>query len=76
MKFLRYEYEGKTSYGILNGKTVCPVEGDIFGKFSVCETGVSLSEVKLILITSAIPFENCLSGKVFKRSGSMITFLG
>ena len=49
MKFLRYEYEGKTSYGVLKGETVYPVAGDIFTGFTVKEAGVSLSEVKLLV---------------------------
>lgn len=49
MKFLRYEYEGKNSYGVLKGETVYPVAGDIFTGFTVKEVGVSLSEVKLLV---------------------------
>ncbi len=49
MKVLRYEYEGKTSYGILKDDMVYPVTGDIFEDFAVCDAGVSLSCVKLLV---------------------------
>lgn len=49
MKVLRYEYEGKTSYGVLKGETVYPVSGNIFADYTVAETGISLSSVKLLV---------------------------
>ncbi|MBQ2695902.1 MAG: fumarylacetoacetate hydrolase family protein [Clostridia bacterium] len=49
MKFLRYAYEGKTSYGVLQKETVYPVEGDIYTSYTVGAAGVALQDVTLLV---------------------------
>jgi 2-keto-4-pentenoate hydratase/2-oxohepta-3-ene-1,7-dioic acid hydratase in catechol pathway len=48
MKYVRYQFEGKTSYGVLDGDTVREIEGGLFGDQR--ETGLSakLDSVKLL----------------------------
>ncbi len=48
MKYIRYRFQGKTSYGILDGNTVREIHGGLFGDRS--ETGVSakLDSVELL----------------------------
>jgi len=40
MKYIRYRYEGKTSYGVLDGKSIKEIDGGLFG--DKLETGVSI----------------------------------
>jgi 2-keto-4-pentenoate hydratase/2-oxohepta-3-ene-1,7-dioic acid hydratase in catechol pathway len=48
MKYVRYSYQGKTFYGVLDGETVKEISGGLFGARG--ETGVkrSLSSVRLV----------------------------
>ncbi len=48
MNIVRYSYEGKTSCGVLSGKTVHQVKGSIFGKLERTGTKYGLSKVKLL----------------------------
>ena len=49
MKFLRYEADGKTFYGVLKGDRVHPVTGNIFETYTVAEEGVSLNSVRVLV---------------------------
>ncbi len=49
MKFLRYTANGKTSYGVLQGDMVHPVEGNIFENYTVAERGIALSTVQVLV---------------------------
>ena len=46
--FVRYEMAGETSYGILDGPTITPIYGDIFGKHSLTNESVALASVTLL----------------------------
>lgn len=48
MKIYRYKHKNKSSYGILKGEVLFPVEGSIFGEFEIKEQGVPISEVLLL----------------------------
>ena len=49
MKFLRYEYDGATSYGILKEDKVYPVSGNIFETYTVAEAGIPFGAVQLLV---------------------------
>lgn len=46
-KYVRYEQNGQTSYGILDGETIQPISGDLFGDHSPSGEKVELSTVNL-----------------------------
>lgn len=46
-RYVRYEHEGKTAYGILDGETITPIEGDLFGARKPSGETVALGEVRL-----------------------------
>jgi 2-keto-4-pentenoate hydratase/2-oxohepta-3-ene-1,7-dioic acid hydratase in catechol pathway len=48
VKIYRYKHKNKSSYGILKGEVLFPVEGSIFGEFEIKEQGVPISEVLLL----------------------------
>lgn len=48
MKYLRYNYNGNESYGILDGNTVKRVKGDIFGEYEILDETVILDDVELL----------------------------
>ena len=48
MKIYRYKHASKTHYGILEGDTLFPVDGNIFRKFRVRKTGVPIGDVILL----------------------------
>jgi 2-keto-4-pentenoate hydratase/2-oxohepta-3-ene-1,7-dioic acid hydratase in catechol pathway len=48
VKYVRYEQRGKISYGILEGETIKPLRGDLFGNRAETGTKVKLREVKLL----------------------------
>ncbi|MCH8871024.1 MAG: fumarylacetoacetate hydrolase family protein [Chloroflexi bacterium] len=52
MRWVRYEADGKTSYGILNGEEISEVSGNPFESYSETGTTRTLGSVKLL-----IPFE-------------------
>ncbi|MCH8827442.1 MAG: DUF2437 domain-containing protein, partial [Chloroflexi bacterium] len=52
MRWVRYEADGNTSYGILNGEKISEVSGSPFETYSETGTTRSLDSVKLL-----IPFE-------------------
>jgi 2-keto-4-pentenoate hydratase/2-oxohepta-3-ene-1,7-dioic acid hydratase in catechol pathway len=47
-KYVRYSYEGQTSYGILEGETIRELEGDLFVSPSATGRTVELSAVELL----------------------------
>lgn len=48
MRYLRYEYEGEIRYGVLEEGAIRPLEGEIFGEYTLDKSGPELSEVKLL----------------------------
>lgn len=48
MKFVRYESQGKTAYGILNESKILELEGDIFGDYHQTGKELSLDGIKLL----------------------------
>lgn len=48
MKYARYEREGAVNYGLVEGNTVCRLEGDIFGEYKVTGESYQLSDVRLL----------------------------
>jgi len=56
MKFVRFEKNGKTSYGVLENDTISRIEGDIFGEYKILEEKYILDEVKLLA--------PCMPGKI------------
>ncbi len=47
-KYVRYEHEGKTSYGLLEGETVREIGGDLFGDHTPTGKNAPLADVKLL----------------------------
>ena len=52
MRWVRYEADGKTSFGILNGDQISEVTGSPFDSYGETGTTRSMDSVKLL-----IPFE-------------------
>lgn len=48
VKYARFEYNGKTQYGIVEGKSVNLIKGDLFGDWSKTKKIIPLSDVKLL----------------------------
>jgi len=48
MKYIRYRYQGKTSYGILDGSTVREISGGLFGDRKAAGASADLSSVELL----------------------------
>lgn len=46
-RFVRFEHNGTISYGVLDGETIRPITGDLFGDRTPTGATVKLSEVKL-----------------------------
>jgi 2-keto-4-pentenoate hydratase/2-oxohepta-3-ene-1,7-dioic acid hydratase in catechol pathway len=49
MKYVRYRYQGATSYGILDGETVKQISGGLFGDRAMTGVSTSLRDVHLLL---------------------------
>lgn len=49
MKILRYTYQGKTGCGVLKGRLVYPVIGNVFSDFAIADAGIPLSAVQLLV---------------------------
>lgn len=47
-RYVRFELGGEVSYGLLEGETVRPIQGDIFGEHRVLTEGHPLSSVRLL----------------------------
>jgi 2-keto-4-pentenoate hydratase/2-oxohepta-3-ene-1,7-dioic acid hydratase in catechol pathway len=46
-RYVRYEYQGKTTFGLLDGDQIREIDGDLFGRRAENGTERKLSEVKL-----------------------------
>ncbi len=46
-KYVRYEHQGKTSYGLLEGDSIQEIEGGLFGDHTPTGKTVALADVKL-----------------------------
>jgi len=51
--FVRYEHEGRISYGALQGERIQEIEGDLFGPHQPTDRWVALGDVKLLPPTPA-----------------------
>ncbi len=49
--FVRYEHQGRTSYGLLDGERIREIDGDLFGTHSLSGRELSLSDVRLLAPT-------------------------
>jgi 2-keto-4-pentenoate hydratase/2-oxohepta-3-ene-1,7-dioic acid hydratase in catechol pathway len=47
-RYVRYEYRGAISYGILDGAGISPIKGDLFAGATQTETRIDLKEVRLL----------------------------
>ena len=47
-KFVRYEHQGKTSYGILDGAVISQIQGGLFGGGTQTAARIGLNEVRLL----------------------------
>jgi len=47
-KFVRYEHQGKTSYGILDGAVISQIQGGLFGDGTQTVARIGLNEVRLL----------------------------
>ena len=56
MRWVRYEAEGKTSYGILEGNAIEEVSGDMLGEHSRTGTRRSLDSGKLLAPLEPLTF--------------------
>jgi 2-keto-4-pentenoate hydratase/2-oxohepta-3-ene-1,7-dioic acid hydratase in catechol pathway len=48
MKYVRYRHQGKTSYGVLDGKTVLEIQGGLFGDRKETGNSLDLERVELL----------------------------
>lgn len=48
VNFVRYEHEGQTSYGVLQGDRIREIDGDLFGSHRATDRWVDLSAVTLL----------------------------
>lgn len=48
MKYIRYRYQGKTSYGVLDGNIVKEIRGDLFGDRTETGFSVNLDSTELL----------------------------
>jgi 2-keto-4-pentenoate hydratase/2-oxohepta-3-ene-1,7-dioic acid hydratase in catechol pathway len=51
IKYVRYEYEGRASYGVLDGNTINELRGSIFESSEPTGRTLSLADVKLLVPT-------------------------
>jgi 2-keto-4-pentenoate hydratase/2-oxohepta-3-ene-1,7-dioic acid hydratase in catechol pathway len=47
-QYVRFETDGRASYGLLQGDRILPIDGDIFGNHRVLVEAIPLSEVNLL----------------------------
>jgi 2-keto-4-pentenoate hydratase/2-oxohepta-3-ene-1,7-dioic acid hydratase in catechol pathway len=52
-RFVRYEREGRISYGMLDGERIIEIEGDIFGEHRTTSRSVARGDVRLLPPTDA-----------------------
>ena len=48
VNFVRYEHEGRTSFGVLQGDRIMEIDGDLFGSHRATDRWVDLSAVTLL----------------------------
>ncbi len=48
VNFVRYEHEGRTSFGVLQGDRIMEIDGDLFGSHRTTDRWVDLSAVTLL----------------------------
>ncbi|MDG3086538.1 fumarylacetoacetate hydrolase family protein [Vibrio hannami] len=50
-KYIRYMFNGEQNYGSLEGNIIKPIQGDIFGDFSVIDDELNIDDVEVLLPT-------------------------
>ena len=48
MRYARFQQDGQTHYGVVEGDSVRAIDGDLFGRHQVTGAPVSLASVKLL----------------------------
>ncbi|GEA52766.1 hypothetical protein VIN01S_35700 [Vibrio inusitatus NBRC 102082] len=48
-QFVRYEYQDEASYGQLKQQDIYPIEGDVFGQYSLSTQSIKKKDVRLLL---------------------------
>lgn len=48
MKIYRFQYQGKSLYGVLKLEKLFPLQGSVFGRFRLAEKGIPISSVSLL----------------------------
>lgn len=48
MKIYRFQYKGKSLYGVLKLERLFPLKGSVFGRFGLAEKGIPISSVSLL----------------------------
>ncbi|MCZ6676028.1 MAG: DUF2437 domain-containing protein, partial [Candidatus Poribacteria bacterium] len=48
MKFVRFDFQNRTSYGLLEGDTIKAIQGDIFSYYQVIDRVYPLADCKLL----------------------------
>ena len=75
-KYVRFEYEGNVSYGILEGETIHAIRGDVFEWVERTGETISLGEVKLLppsapkkVVAIGLNYESHISVASFRPTG-------
>ncbi|USD67301.1 fumarylacetoacetate hydrolase family protein [Vibrio sp. SCSIO 43136] len=50
--YVRFEHQGNIQHGKLDGATVYPIEGDLFGEHKVTNTPLDLNDIEVLLPTT------------------------
>ncbi|MCG6955428.1 MAG: fumarylacetoacetate hydrolase family protein [Gemmatimonadetes bacterium] len=53
VNYVRYEHQGRVSYGVLQGERIREIDGDLLGTHSDTDRWVALDSVKLLQVTPA-----------------------
>jgi len=67
-RYVRCEHDGEVSYGILDGKKITLIDGDLFGKWKATKKRVDLDDVKLLVPSAPT--------QVFAMAGNYKSHLG
>ena len=49
MRFVRFEFQNRTGYGLMEGESIKAVQGDIFGDYQVIDRAYPLADCRLLL---------------------------
>ncbi len=65
MKVVRYQRNNEVFYGVLKGKEINPIEGELFGEFKIGSQELKISDVKLL--APIIPLDVIAIGLNYKK---------